>query len=539
MSAPQRGRRSNKALEEPSSRVAEKRQDAADESRIQVIQRQLTQKDTEISSLMDELKKLKREKAEYEATGKEAKRQLEELIKTTESEKEENSEKNDKEIEKIKREKEALEKERADLKEREQQVQEEKKKLHAEEITGQSLLERGEELTKRLRVRRDELVKEIDLRNKLIDLTQKLQDSAKKDPNLISGKWELPKIDEKTPLNGERFDINVVGTFLERIRYVGTEKDKGDGLDGTQLTVSEIIGAHFIRGGMVLHYKSLHKNLCKYIVSTLTSKKQGENLNTRDSGKNEAHELEKEYESITLIDKQLRRNLSQGEWCSLKFYTGDSDLTETEMSRSVKLAFLLFEGDGAADSRFFRRYDYFTRELARSALSGQMDLRDNRVQTSNTEINTADNNLKQLLGTLSEVARIIQHECRYASELVNQDLRALNVMMEDYQEQKLAVTKLIYSNIMLPISRIIVLLFLANRFPHETTQEVWSETIVSKLLNPMKHISLEKYALKMPGGLDEDMAAIYNCVLVLLHSDRSPVGRGDGEGAIASTHDRE
>ena len=106
--------------------------------------------------------------------------------------------------------------------------------------------------------------------------------------------------------------------------------------------------------------------------------------------------------------------------------------------------------------------------------------------------------------------------------------------MEHYQEQKLAVTKLIYSSIMLPISRIIVLLFLAKHFPVQITKKVWSEEIVFKLLNPMEHFLPEKYDLKAPDQLDKDQVSIYNCILILLHSDRSPVERGDGTGESSS-----
>ena len=397
----------------------------------------------------------------------------------------------------------------------------EKEKRGREEMD--AVLARGDKL-------KDELQRENTVRKELIGVLEQIEKIHKEKTDLISEEWKLPEYRTKMQLSREKFKLELVDTFLLRIQYVGTEQDESHGLDERHVNFLDIIGAHFVRGGMVLHYKTLHKKLRDYIVFTLASTKQGGDVDTSNLERGKARILEKEYESITLIDKQLRRKLSQGEWCSLKFYTGDSDLEETEISRSVKLAFLLFEGDGEADSRFFRQYDYCTRKLARSALSGQVDMRDNRVQTFNAEIRTADNNLKQLLGTLSEVARIIQHECRYASELVNQDLRALNVMMEDYQEQKLAVTKLIYSSIMLPISRIIVLLFLAKHFPVEITQEVWSEEIVFKLLNPMEHSSSEGYNLKAPDHLDEDAASIYNCILLLLHSDRSPVGRGDGTG---------
>ena len=507
--------------------VAKARKNAAEEGRA------VAQMQKRISSLETQLNALKQQKKESDAAKTAAEEQLERLTeekinsdaaKTTA---EEEVQKKVKEIEGLNVQVKEINTELSEVKRNnDEKLKEiENEKGPREEIS--ALIAKAKEA-------RNELEEENTLRNKLTALQEKLEKSLKEKTDLISEEWKLPKFRAKMKFSRENFDLGFVDTFLQRIRYVGTEADKDHGLDARRLHLEEIIGAHFVRGGMVLHYKKLHKKLCDYIVCTLASTKQGGDVDTLNVESGKARILEKEYELITLIDKQLRRKLSQGEWCSLKFYTGDSDLEETEISKSVKLAFLLFVGDGEADSRFFRQYDYCTRKLARSALSGQVDMRDNRVQTSNAEIRTADNNLKQLLGTLSEVARNIQHECRYVSELVNQDLRVLNAMMEHYQEQKLAVTKLIYSSIMLPISRIIVLLFLAKHFPVQITKKVWSEEIVFKLLNPMEHFLPEKYDLKAPDQLDKDQSSIYNCILILLHSDRSPVERGDGTGESSS-----
>jgi len=506
------------------SNVAKARKEAAEESRLGIKIAEINKQQKEISSLQEELNKLKEEKHESDAD----KSAVEQLLQDKENEidlKENEIKELKNQLDKIKRENnEKLEKFENEKKLRENEENE----LIAE---GEKITDTLQGVKKTFEDRIEKLEKEIELRKQKENLQEQLVKQLEEEPKVISEEWKLPEHDDVTESSRERFNSQFVSTFLKRIQHVGTEKDSIHGLDESNIYFSEIIGAHFVRGGMVSHYKKIHKRLCDSIVHTLAYKKPGGGLDTRDSEKHEVHRLEKEYEIITLIDTQLRRKLSQGEWCSLKFYTGDSDLKESTISKSVKLAFLLFKGDGEADSRLFRRYDYYTRELAHSALSGQVDMRDNRVQTFNTEIRTADNNLKTLLGTLSEVARNIQHECRYASELVNQDLRALNDMMEDYQEQKLAVTKLIYSSMMLPISRIIVLLFLAGHFSVEITQRVWSEKIVFKLLNPMVNFPVKENNLETPDDLDEHAAPIYNCILILLHSGRSPVGREDGGGA--------